>query len=161
MKTIGFLGLGTMGSRMAKNLATKGFSVVVWNRSRAAADALGTSVRIASTPRELAASVDAWCTCLADPAAERAVTYGENGLLAGAKSGQLFVDFSTISVELARTLSKDFGARGVEYIDAPVTGSKAGAEKGTLVVMCGATDAALLQRSTTQVYYRGLLHTTL
>lgn len=144
MKTIGFLGLGIMGSRMAKNLAQKGFSVVVWNRSRAAADALaGPGIRVAATPKDLARDVDAFCTCLADPAAVREVALGAQGLFAGAKAGQLFVDFSTISVELAKGLAAECTARGLDFVDAPVTGSKGGAEKGTLVIMCGASEAAL------------------
>lgn len=144
MKTIGFLGLGIMGSRMAKNLAAKGFSVVVWNRSRAAADALaGPSIRVAATPKELASQVDAFCTCVADPSALREVALGAQGLFAGSKQGQLFIDFSTISVELAKGLAAECTARGLEFIDAPVTGSKGGAEKGTLVIMCGAGAAAL------------------
>jgi 3-hydroxyisobutyrate dehydrogenase-like beta-hydroxyacid dehydrogenase len=143
MKTIGFLGLGIMGSRMAKNLASKGFEVVVWNRSRNAAEALGSAVRIAATPRELAQSVDGICTCLADPTAVRSVAYGEQGLFAGAKKGQVWTDFTTNSVALAKELGKECAARGMEFLDAPVTGSKAGAEKGTLVVMCGATAEGL------------------
>lgn len=144
MKTVGFLGLGIMGSRMAKNLAAKGFSVVVWNRSRKTADALaGPNIAVAPTPKSLAKAVDAFCTCVADPAALREVALGPEGLFAGAKPGQLFIDFSTVSVDLAKGLAAECAARGVEFIDAPVTGSKGGAEKGTLVIMCGASPAAL------------------
>ncbi len=142
IRTVGFAGLGLMGSRMASMLKSKGFEVVVWNRTRAKADALAAKgVRVADTPRALAAQVDAFCTCVADPAALREVLEGERGLSAGAKRGQLFVDFSTISVELATELGQRAAVLGVDFADAPVTGSKLGAEKGTLVLMVGATPA--------------------
>jgi 3-hydroxyisobutyrate dehydrogenase-like beta-hydroxyacid dehydrogenase len=138
---VGFLGLGLMGSRMATALARKGFQVVVWNRTRARADALAilSNVTVAATPAELAAQVDAFCTCVADPAALEQVTRGPQGLLAGARKGQLFVDFSTISPDLARTLEAECAAAGLDFVEAPVTGSKLGAEKGTLLMMVGAS----------------------
>ncbi len=141
---IGFCGLGLMGSRMALNLKKKGFAVTVWNRSATAAEALKAhGILVATSPAHLAASVDAFCTCVADvPALER-VALSPDGLLEGAKKGQLFIDFSTVSVPLVKRLESAFAAKGVEFIDAPVTGSKGGAEKGTLVIMAGASDAAL------------------
>ncbi|MBS1151042.1 MAG: 6-phosphogluconate dehydrogenase NAD-binding [Myxococcaceae bacterium] len=140
MKKIGFLGMGLMGSRMAKNLAVKGFTVHGWNRTPARVTELaGAGVIAAATPRALAAEVDAFCTCVSDPAALREVALGPDGLLAGAKKGQLFIDFSTVSGELTQQLETEFGARGVDFAEAPVTGSKNGAEKGTLVIMTGCT----------------------
>lgn len=142
---IGFAGLGTMGAPMALNLKRRGgFEVTVWNRSRPRAQALeAEGLAVADTPRALAAQVDVFCTCLADPAALREVALSPDGLLAGARAGQLFIDFSTVSVELVKELHQAFGARGVDFADAPVTGSKLGAEKGTLVVMAGGTEATL------------------
>jgi len=143
LKTVGFLGLGIMGSRMARNLAQKGLQVVAWNRSAArVAELAPFQVKAAATPAELAAQVDAFCTCVADPAALRQVALGPEGLLAGAKPGQLFIDFSTVSADLTRELEATFGARQVDFVEAPVTGSKGGADKGTLVIMAGAKDAA-------------------
>ncbi len=140
MKKIGFVGLGLMGRRMAKNLAVKGFTVHAWNRTAARVDELrDVGVLAAATPAALAAEVDAFCTCVADPPALREVALGPTGLLAGARKGQLFIDFSTVSGELTRQLEADFGARGVDFAEAPVTGSKTGAEKGTLVIMTGCT----------------------
>ena len=146
IRKVGFLGLGIMGRRMAKNLALKGFDVVVWNRTRSTAEDLAREVpgvTITSSPGELAGAVDAFCTCVADPGALEAVALGRDGLLSHAKDGQLFVDFSTVSAELTRRLEHEFNARGVEFLEAPVTGSKSGAEKGTLLVMAGGTEAAL------------------
>lgn len=144
IRHVGFLGMGLMGSRMAANLKKKGFEVTVWNRTPAAARALeAAGVHVAQTPAEVAAKVDAFCTCVADVAALREVALGPGGLLSTAKAGQLFIDFSTVSVALVSELGAAFGAKGVEVIDAPVTGSKGGAEKGTLVIMAGGADAAM------------------
>lgn len=141
---VGFLGLGIMGAPMALNLKKKGFEVTVWNRSPAKSEALrAQGLAVAKTPAALAGAVDAYCTCVSDPAALEQVALGPDGLLAGAKAGQLFIEFSTMSVELQRRLASTFGARGVAFADAPVTGSKAGAEKGTLLIMCGCDDETL------------------
>lgn len=136
IERVGFLGLGLMGSRMAQSLKRRGFEVVGWNRTRKVID----GIEMARTPAEVAAKVDAFCTCVADPAALEEVAAG---LLAGAREGQLFIDFSTVSVALAQSLAARFGAKGVDFADAPVTGSKTGAEKGTLVIMTGCSDATL------------------
>lgn len=143
IKRIGFLGLGIMGSRMARNLAQKGFEVWAWNRTRARAEALsGAGVKVAGTPSELASQVEAFCTCVADPPALREVAWGAQGLLPAVRAGQLFIDFSTISPDLARELDAACAAKGVDFVEAPVTGSKNGADKGTLLIMAGATEAA-------------------
>ena len=134
-----------MGTPMARNLKKKGFEVVVWNRSPDKARALAAEgLEVAATPEELAGRVDAFCTCVADPKALESVA---DSLLRGAKAGQLFIDFSTVSVELVKALGARFAAKGVDMADAPVTGSKGGAEKGTLVIMTGCS-AATLARAT-------------
>ena len=136
--------MGLMGSRMAVNLKKKGFEVTVWNRSPAAAQALkAQGISVASSPAELAAQVDAFCTCVADVGALQSVALGPAGLLEGARQGQLFIDFSTVSVPMVKSLEAAFAAKGVDFADAPVTGSKGGAEKGTLVIMTGASDETL------------------
>jgi len=143
-KRVGFLGMGIMGSRMARNLARKGFQVVVWNRTRARAEELvKDGARVANTPRELASGVDVFCTCVADPAALSEVVRGPDGLFAGSRRGQLFIDFSTISPDLSLAMEAEAGALGLRYVEAPVTGSKGGAEKGTLVVMAGGSEEAM------------------
>lgn len=145
IQRVGFLGLGLMGTPMARNLKKKGFEVVVWNRSPDKARALAAEgLEVAATPEELAGRVDAFCTCVADPKALEGVA---DSLLRGAKTGQLFIDFSTVSVELVKALGARFAAKGVDMADAPVTGSKGGAEKGTLVIMTGCS-AATLARAT-------------
>ena len=141
IKRVGFLGLGIMGVPMARNLKKKGFEVVVWNRSVDKANALkADGLEVAESPEALARTVDAFCTCVADvPALEQVA----QGLLRGAKKGQLFIDFSTVSVPMVKSLAERFGALGVDFADAPVTGSRGGAEKGTLVIMTGCSDATL------------------
>jgi 3-hydroxyisobutyrate dehydrogenase-like beta-hydroxyacid dehydrogenase len=144
IRHVGFLGLGIMGTPMALNLKKKGFEVTVWNRSPGRAQALAAQgLSVAATPKELASKVDAFCTCVADPAALEAVALGDQGLIHGASKGQLYVDFSTVSVALITRLGEAFGGKGVDLADAPVTGSKSGAEKGTLVIMTGCSDATL------------------
>ncbi|MBK7860812.1 MAG: NAD(P)-dependent oxidoreductase [Archangiaceae bacterium] len=136
IKRVGFLGMGLMGSRMAKSLKNRGFEVLGWNRTPREVE----GVTLVRTPRELAAQVDAFCTCVADPPALESVAAE---LLAGARRGQLFVDFSTVSVGLVQSLGKRCAEAGVDFADAPVTGSKLGAEKGTLVIMTGCSEETL------------------
>ena len=141
---IGFLGLGIMGSRMAANLAKKGHAVSVWNRTRARAEALaGERVRVAGTPAEAAAGAEAVALCLADPPAVEAAVFGPDGVLDALASGSLLVDFSTGSPSLAERLDRATRAKGVRFVESPVTGSKNGAAAGTLVLMCGGDEAAL------------------
>jgi len=136
IKRVGFLGLGLMGSRMAQSLQRGGFEVVGWNRTPRKVE----GVTMAASPAALAREVDAFCTCVADPPALEPLAAQ---LLEASKPGQLFIDFSTISVPLAQKLGKDSAAKGVDFCDAPVTGSKGGAEKGTLVIMAGGSPKAL------------------
>lgn len=137
---VGFAGLGLMGSRMAKNLAQKGFEVRGWNRSKKRAEGLG--LTLAANPKELAGWADALVTCVADPKALLEVMEGSQGFFPGSKKGQLWVDCSTIGPDDARAFDALAQARGVDFVEAPVTGSKNGAEKGTLVLMVGASEAA-------------------
>jgi 3-hydroxyisobutyrate dehydrogenase-like beta-hydroxyacid dehydrogenase len=143
IKKVGFVGLGIMGSRMARNLAQKGFQVTVWNRSRERAQELvqfGASV--AATPAEVASKSDAFCTAVSDPPALREVTMGGDGLFSGSRAGQLFIDFSTVAPNLERELEAECSRRKMDFVEAPMTGSKNGADKGTLLLMVGAAPSA-------------------
>lgn len=147
MKRVGFVGLGIMGSRMALKLHERGFDVTVWNRSRAKSEALAAQgLKTADSPASVARTVEVVCTCVADPAALESVALGDRGILLGAHPGLLFIDFSTVSAELSRTLEAKAKEAGVAYVEAPVTGSKNGAAKGTLLVMAGG-DADVLERA--------------
>lgn len=136
---IGFLGLGIMGAPMAKHFAAKGHEVVVWNRTRAKADALaGERISVADTPKDAASGADVVCTNLADPAALESVVFGDAGVISALGKGSTLIDFSTITPALAVKLEQACEAQGASFLEAPVTGSKNGAESATLLAMCGA-----------------------
>jgi len=135
---VGFIGLGLMGKPMAANLLKAGFSVVVWNRTRARAQELAQQgARVAGTPREAAASVDVLLTSVTDPPALEEVLWGAGGALEGLRRGSAYIDSSTVAPALARRIAAACAERGVEFLDAPVTGGTWGAEKGELVFMVG------------------------
>jgi 3-hydroxyisobutyrate dehydrogenase-like beta-hydroxyacid dehydrogenase len=138
MTRVGFVGLGIMGSGMARNFLKKGFPLVVWNRTPERARALtAEGAAAAATPRELAQASDVVVTCLSDPAAVEAVALGPDGLLAGARDGLRWIDTSTIGSAASLRLAAACARAGVAYLEAPVTGSKLGARDGTLLAMTG------------------------
>jgi len=137
---LGFSGLGIMGSGMASNLIAKGYQLTVWNRTRSKADALAGAV-VAETLEELAAAVDIIMICVSDSPDVVAVV--EGGLSAGLRAGQLIVDHSTISPAVTRTLADEVAAKGVGWIDAPVSGGSEGAVNGTLTTMVGGSSENL------------------
>jgi 3-hydroxyisobutyrate dehydrogenase-like beta-hydroxyacid dehydrogenase len=135
---IGFAGLGLMGGRMARNLLRKGFPLTVWNRTAERALPLAAEgATVAATPRELAAASDVVVSCVADPAAVERVVFAEDGVLGAARPGLRYLETSTISPGLMRRIAEALRERGADALEAPVTGSKLGAEKGTLLLMTG------------------------
>jgi 3-hydroxyisobutyrate dehydrogenase-like beta-hydroxyacid dehydrogenase len=135
---VGVIGLGLMGKPIAANLLKKGFSVTVWNRTASRADELvAQGAHLAKSPREAAAASDVLITIVSDPPAVEQILHGPDGVLAGLRRGSVLVESSTISPELARKTAAECAERGVEYLDAPVTGGTWGAEKGELVMMVG------------------------
>jgi 3-hydroxyisobutyrate dehydrogenase-like beta-hydroxyacid dehydrogenase len=137
-KRVGFAGLGIMGSRMARNLMTKGHAVTVWNRTAERARPLADAgASLADTPRALAEATDVVVSCVADPAALERVVFADDGVLAGARAGFRFIDASTVSPDASRRVAEAFRAKGADALEAPMTGSKNGAEKGTLLFMTG------------------------
>lgn len=135
---IGFAGLGLMGSRMARQYLDKGFPLTVWNRTPEKCVPLAAAgARVARTPRELAEISDVVVTCVADPNAVGRIVFAEDGVRAAARPGFRYMETSTISPGLARRVAEVLQARGADMLEAPVTGSKVGAEKGTLVLMTG------------------------
>jgi len=136
--TVGFIGLGLMGNPMAHNLLKAGFPLVVWNRTQARAqDLVKAGARLGASPRDTGALSDVLITIVSDPPAIEEVLLGKNGALEGLRRGTVLIDSSTISPELARRTASLCEARGVDYLDAPVTGGTWGAEKGELVFMIG------------------------
>ncbi len=145
---VGFIGTGIMGSRMAKALKRKGFHVAVWNRSpEKSAPLKAAGIAIAPGVAQLTKQVDAICTCVSDVAALEEVALGAAGIVPSAQSGLLFIDFSTVSVPLIKRIGDECATMGIDFADAPVTGSKNGAENATLTLMTGC-DEATYKRAT-------------
>jgi 2-hydroxy-3-oxopropionate reductase len=141
---IGFIGLGIMGKPMARNLLKAGYSLVVHNRSRAAVDELSKEgAQPAASSKEVAARSEVLITMLPDSPDVELVYLGEQGVFAGAKSGMLLIDMSSISPIVARKLAADAQKRGMDMLDAPVSGGEAGAIGATLSIMIGGKAAAV------------------
>jgi 3-hydroxyisobutyrate dehydrogenase len=147
-RRVAFLGLGVMGYPMAGHLALAGHELTAYNRNAAKAEALvaqlGGQARVAraDTPAQAAARADIVFCCVGNDDDLRSVVLGETGALAGMKPGAIFVDHTTASANVARELDAAARARGLHFIDAPVSGGQAGAQNGQLTVMCGGEQAA-------------------
>jgi 3-hydroxyisobutyrate dehydrogenase-like beta-hydroxyacid dehydrogenase len=148
MAQVAFVGLGVMGYPMARHLADAGHAVTVFNRTAARADDwVGKhGGRRAATPAEAAAGAEIVFSCVGDDPDLRAVTLGPNGTFAGMTKGAIHVDHTTASAQVARELAAEAAARGLGFLDAPVSGGQAGAENGQLTVMVGG-DPAVFERA--------------
>jgi 3-hydroxyisobutyrate dehydrogenase-like beta-hydroxyacid dehydrogenase len=140
---VGFAGLGNMGLPMATRLAAHGFPLMVWNRTASRATPLAEQrVQVAGSLRELAAASDVIITMLADGRAARAIWCGPDGLLAACRTGCIAVDMSTTGPDAAREIAAEAERHGADFLDAPVSGSTALAQQGTLTTMVGGSAAA-------------------
>ncbi|MFB7633872.1 2-hydroxy-3-oxopropionate reductase [Streptomyces sp. NPDC056149] len=138
MSTIGFLGLGIMGSPMAVNLAKAGHTVRGWNRSPGKAGALvAAGGREAASIAEAVADADVVITMVPASPQVEAVAYGPDGILAHAKSGALLIDMSSITPQTSVDLAKNAAEKGIRVLDAPVSGGEAGAIEAVLSIMVG------------------------
>jgi 3-hydroxyisobutyrate dehydrogenase len=139
---IGFIGLGTMGASMAANLQKAGYRLVVHDVRRPCADPhVARGAVWADTPHAVAEAAEVVLTSLPGPPEVEAVALGDNGLLAGVRSGAAWFDLSTNSPTLVRRLHADFAARGVHVLDAPVSGGPAGARTGRMALWVGGEEA--------------------
>ena len=146
MQTVALLGLGVMGSGMAQNLLKAGFSLTVYNRTRAKAEPLAAKgARVAETPKEAVSAAQVILSMVGDDTASRAMWLGENGALAGAKPDTVLVECSTLSLDWVRELAGLAASHNLAFLDSPVTGSKDAAEAGELRLLVGG-DAAVLER---------------
>ncbi len=138
-RRVAFLGLGVMGHPMAGHLARAGHSVTVYNRTAAKAQAWAAEYggAHAATPAAAAQGAEFVFACVGNDDDLRSVTLGEAGAFAGMAAGAVFIDHTTASAEVARELHGVAAARGLHFIDAPVSGGQAGAVNGALTVMCG------------------------
>lgn len=141
---VGYIGLGLMGKSMARNILKAGFPLVVHNRSQAAVDELvAEGAQRAGSPAEVASRVDIVFTNLPDTPDVEKVALGSQGVIAGARRGLIFVDNSTIKPASARAIADALGEKGVQCLDAPVSGGDIGARQGTLAIMVGGPEDAL------------------
>jgi 2-hydroxy-3-oxopropionate reductase len=141
---IGYIGLGLMGKSMARNILKAGFPLVVHNRSQAAVDELvKEGAEKASSPRDVAKQVDVIFTNLPDSPDVETVVLGPNGILEGAHPGLIYVDNSTIKPAVSRKIAEELSKKGVEALDAPVSGGDVGARNGTLTIMVGGSAESL------------------
>ena len=139
---VGWIGTGVMGSSMVGHLMAAGFSATVYNRSKAKADPLlAKGAQWADTPKQVAENSDVIFTIVGYPADVREVTLGETGTLAGAKAGAILVDMTTSLPSLAQEIHAAAKAKGVESVDAPVSGGDIGAKNAALSIMIGGDKA--------------------
>ena len=147
--SIAFLGLGVMGGPMAAHLARAGHRVTAYNRTREkAADwrsalaAGNVEARTVATPIDAARDADIVVSCVGNDEDLEQVLLGEHGALGAMKPGTLLIDHTTVSANMAREVEQQARAKGVDALDAPVSGGQAGAENGKLAIMCGGSVAA-------------------
>lgn len=146
MATLGFVGLGAMGSRMARRLLDAGHTVVGYNRSPAKAQPLiALGMKLAGSPRQAAEGSEAVFSMVTDTAALDAIAHGPDGVLAGLRPGGVWVEMSTVSPGATRRLADLVRARGAAMLDAPVSGSVFTLEQGQLSIMAGG-DPTVLER---------------
>jgi 3-hydroxyisobutyrate dehydrogenase-like beta-hydroxyacid dehydrogenase len=137
---VAFLGLGIMGRSMASNLVKAGHELTVWNRS-SGKDVEG--ARSTASPAEAAAGAEVIWMCVSDTQAVESLLFGPLGVEQSLTQGMVLVDSSTISPSATRKFAERVRPKGVDYVDAPMTGSKAAAESGTLIFMVGGEEAAI------------------
>jgi 3-hydroxyisobutyrate dehydrogenase len=142
--SVALLGLGTMGSGMATNLLKAGFPLAVYNRTSAKAEALAAQgARVATTPADAAKGAQVILSILADDAASRETWTGADGALAAAQKDAVLIESSTVSPAWVAELGGLATARGLDLLDAPVTGSRIQAEGGQLIFLVGGSETAL------------------
>jgi len=163
---IAFLGLGVMGGPMAAHLARAGHRVTVYNRTLARASEWmerykpeGFDLAMAATPAEAAAGQDCVLTCVGNDADLAEIALGNTGVLAAMAPGSLFIDHTTVSASIARDIAAEATRLGLLAVDAPVSGGQAGAENGTLAIMCGGGEEAMARaKPVMQAYAARIVH---
>src|SRR5438105_7068899 len=142
MKTISYFGLGTMGSGMASNLLKAGYELTVWNRRAEKCEPYARNgARVADTPRDAVRNVDLVMYCLSNDQAVEDVVFGANGILSGINQGQIAIDMSTVLPETSLREQEAYAKRGVDFLDAPVFGSKQESADAKLWIMAAGNKA--------------------
>src|SRR3546814_879942 len=157
MAKIAYIGLGIMGAPMAGHLVRAGHDVTVFNRSmaktRAWVEKHGGEAAV--SPAQAAQEADIVISCVGTDDDLTAITLGQDGAFRTMKPGSLFIDHTTVSARIARQLFVEGESRGIFFVDAPVSGGQAGAEKGTLSIMCGGADEAVAAARLVMQSYAG------
>ncbi|WP_295489457.1 NAD(P)-dependent oxidoreductase [Sphingorhabdus sp. EL138] len=161
MTRIAFIGLGVMGGPMARHLKQAGHDLTVYNRSRAKAEkwieAYGGT--LATSPADAAKEAEVVISCVGTDDDLSGVTLGRDGAFSTMTKGSLYIDHTTVSARIARQLGVEAKSRGLLIVDAPVTGGQAGAENGTLSIMCGGTEASVAAASPIiEAYSKRIVH---
>ncbi|MCD6504056.1 NAD(P)-dependent oxidoreductase [Candidatus Bathyarchaeota archaeon] len=140
-KRIGFIGLGVMGKPMATNLLKAGYPLTVWNRTRSKMeDLVKMGASPGESPKDVAEKSDIVITMVTNSAAVEAVILGPSGVIEGVRPGMIVIDMSTISPSVTRRIAEKLKEKGVEMLDAPVSGGDIGAKQGTLSIMVGGSE---------------------
>src|SRR5258708_405820 len=146
MANLGFVGLGTMGSRIVKRLLDAGHTVTGYNRTKSKARwLLDAGMRWGDSPRLVTEAADVTLSMVTNTAALHAITDGADGILAGLGPGKIYIDMSTVSPSASRTLAEHVAEREAQMLDAPVSGSVSTLEEGKLSIMVGG-DPATFER---------------
>lgn len=142
MVKLGFLGLGIMGSAMARNLLHAGFDLTVWNRDREKmAPLTEAGAKPAESPADVASACDITIAMVSNPEASHAIAFGKDGVIEGLSQGKGYVEMSTIDPQTSHAIAKAVRAKDARYLEAPVSGSKKPAEDATLVLLAAGDHA--------------------
>lgn len=158
---VAFLGLGDIGSLMAMHLAREPFDLVVWNRTAAKAEAFSRdhNARVASTPAEAVKDANVVVTCLPSSIEVEAVLHGKDGMFDALREGTIFIDCTSGDPPTSRSISAELAVRGVDFIDAPVSGGTVAAKAGTLTVMWGGeTEVFERARPVVEAFGKKIVH---
>src|SRR5436190_4723492 len=140
---IGFIGLGAMGAGIVPRLMVAGHTVTGWNRSREKAQPLiKAGMRFAETPRAVATASEVVFSIVTDAAAVKEIALGPDGIVAGLKAPAVYIDMSTIAPDASRAVAREFAAKGLAMLDAPISGSPVTLAQGNASVMVGGDKAA-------------------
>lgn len=156
-ESVGFIGLGIMGSGMVHNLLASGVELTLWNRTASKIDAFeGQGAKRAESPARLAEACSLIMLCLSDTPDVEEVLLGQEGVTEGIRDGSLVIDLSTISPQATRKIADELASKGAHLLDAPVSGGSEGARDGTLSIMVGG-DGEQVERART---YLGMIGDT-
>lgn len=161
MAKIAFIGVGIMGGPMARHLHAAGHQLTIFNRSKGKADSwiAANGGVLAASPAQAASGADVVISCVGTDDDLASITLGRDGAFTAMAKGTLFIDHTTVSARIARQLAVEAKSRGLQCVDAPVSGGQAGAENGTLSIMCGGrAEAVAAAEPIMQAYAKRIVH---